>query len=144
MFYAWSHFQWQTFQVFCRHKSTGIDELCYCILGHGCPTGKIKYLKIFLASSQPPEGSGRRITCGQSHCECGVLSYNWRRRWGNLRTQNSFIPTVFVHLAPAEVLQGSRRRQIARVLLILNSYLKKMFRVLSEQIQVSQLEPHQQ
>lgn len=51
--------------------------------------------------------------------------------------------TAFVHLVPAEGLQGSRR-QIGTVLLILSSQVGKMFGDLSAQTEVSQLELHQQ
>lgn len=47
---------------------------------------------------------------GQSHWAFRALSQKCRTRWVNLRTQNNFIPTVFVYLAPAEGLQGSRRQ----------------------------------
>lgn len=86
----------------------------------------------------------------EKNCVCTVTLGMWSSklemqkevRWSQ-RSGHCSYGIAFVHLVPAEGLQGSRR-QIGGVPLILNSQFRKTFRDSPVQTQVSQLELHQQ
>lgn len=86
---------------------------------------------------------------GEKNCVCAVTLGKWRCKLEmqevrqSRRSGHCSYDIAFVHLVPAEGLQGFRK-QIDGVLLILNSQFRKMFKDDPVQTQVSQLELHQQ